>query len=209
MSEKKIRVLLVDDHLVVRLGLSTMLNLQQDMEVVAEAASGVEALEVFRRIRPDVTIMDLRIPGLNGFETTISIRQEFPDARIIVLSSYDGDENVYRALDAGAMAYLLKDMLSEELLGAIRTVHTGQRFIPPAVAKLLAERFPRPSLTPREGEVLNLIVKGKSNKEISYILNISESTVKMHVMSILSKLDASDRTQAATSAIQRGIVHLE
>jgi DNA-binding NarL/FixJ family response regulator len=209
MNEKKIRVLLVDDHLVVRLGLSTMLNLQQDMAVVAEAASGSEAIEVFRRVRPDVTIMDLRIPGLNGFETTVAIRKEFPDARIIVLSSYDGDENVYRALDAGAMAYLLKDMLSEELLGAIRTVHAGQRLIPPAIAKLLAERFPRPSLTPRESDVLNLIVKGRSNKEIANTLNIAESTVKMHVMSVLDKLGVSDRTQAATTAIQRGIVNFE
>ena len=210
MSEQNpIKILVVDDHFVVRMGVSTLVNAQDDMTVIGEAANGKQGVELFRISRPDVTLMDLRMPEMNGVAAIVAIRNEYPDARIIVLSTYDGDEDIYRAFQAGARAYLLKDMHHEELVNAIRAVHQGQRFIPPAIANRLAERMPRSELTARELEVLKLIVKGMSNKEIAAALLITEGTVKIHVNNMLSKLGVSDRTKAATTALQRGIVHLE
>ena len=210
MSQRlPIRILLADDHFVVRMGLSTLINTQDDMSVVGEAANGKQAVEMFRALRPDVTLMDLRMPEMNGVEAIIAIRAQEPDARIIVLTTYDGDEDIYRAFQAGARAYLLKDMHHDDLLGALKAVHQGQRFIPPAIANRLAERIPRSELTTRELEVLKLIVKGMSNREIAATLFITEGTVKIHVNNLLGKLGVSDRTKAATTALQRGLVHLD
>ena len=210
MSEQDlIKILVVDDHFVVRMGVTTLVNAQDDMTVVGEAANGKQGVELFRSCRPDVTLMDLRMPEMNGVAAITAIRAEFPDARIIVLSTYDGDEDIYRAFQAGARAYLLKDMHHDELVNAIRAVHQGQRFIPPAIANRLAERMPRSELTARELDVLRLIVKGMSNKEIASALRITEGTVKIHVNNLLAKLGVSDRTKAATTALQRGIVYLE
>ena len=204
-----IRILVADDNFLVRLGLGAVLNAQSGMTVIAEAGNGRQAVELFRQHTPDIVLMDLRMPLMTGVEATRAIRSEDPGARIIVLTTYDGDEDIYRALQAGARAYLLKDVLREDLLAAIRAVHAGQRHIPPAVAARLAERLPLSDLTARELEVLNLIVKGMSNSEIGAALTISTGTVKIHVNNILSKLGVSDRTQAATTALQRGIVHLD
>jgi two-component system NarL family response regulator len=178
------------------------------MRVVGEACDGKQAVELFRQHQPDITIMDLRLPNMTGVEAITEIRRNFPNARIIVLTTYDGDEDIYRALQAGARGYLLKDMSGDDLMDAIRTVHAGRSRIPPAVAQRLADRLGGPDLTTRELEVLKLIVSGKSNKEIGRDLFISEATVKTHINSLLSKLGVSDRTQAATTALQRGIVHL-
>lgn len=207
MSEP-IQVMVVDDHHIVRQGLVALLNTVPDMTVVAEASDGQEAMELFRRYRPDVTLMDLRLPVLSGVEALTRIRQEFPTARVIVLTTFDGDEDIYRALQAGARGYLLKGMFGDELMDAIRAVHAGKSRIPPAVAERLALRMGGQELTARELDVLKLIVSGRSNKEIGTELKISEATVKTHINSILSKLNVSDRTQAATTALQRGIVHL-
>jgi DNA-binding NarL/FixJ family response regulator len=203
-----IRILVVEDHHVVRQGLVALLRTVPDMLVVAEASDGRQAVDLYRQYRPDVTIMDLRLPQMSGVEAIAEIRRENPAARVIVLTTFDGDEDIYRALQAGARGYLLKDMFSEELMEAIRTVHAGRTKIPGPVAQRLAERMGGPNLTPRESEVLELIVAGRSNKEIGFDLSISEATVKSHINSILSKLGVSDRTQAATTALQRGIVHL-
>lgn len=208
-TRSPIRVLIADDHFVVRMGLSTLINTQDDMTVVAEAANGKQAAEMFRAHKPDVTLMDLRMPEMNGVEAIVAIRAEEPEARIIVLTTYDGDEDIFRAFQAGARAYLLKDMHHDDLLGALRSVHQGQRFIPPAIANRLAERIPRSELTSRELEVLKLIVKGMSNREIAATLFITEGTVKIHVNNLLGKLGVSDRTKAATTALKRGIVHLD
>ena len=204
-----IRVLVVDDHNVVRQGLVALLNTMPDMTVVAEGADGKEGVELFRQHTPDVTLMDLRMPNMGGAEAVAEIRREHPAARIIVLTTFDGDEDIYRALQAGARAYLLKGMFGEELMDAIRAVHAGKSRIPPAVAERLAHRMGGPGLTPRELEVLKLIVLGKSNKEIGEALNISEATVKTHINKLLSKLGVTDRTQATTTALQRGIVHFD
>jgi DNA-binding NarL/FixJ family response regulator len=208
-ATKTVRLLVVDDHHIVRQGLVALLATVPEMQVVAEAADGQQALVLFRQYRPDVTLMDLRMNTMNGVETTRAIRAEFPNARIIVLTTFDGDEDIYRALQAGARGYLLKGMDTEELLAAIRTVHSGKSRIPAPVAERLAERMNTPSLTDRETEVLRLIVGGNSNKEIAAALFISEATVKTHINSLLSKLGVSDRTQAATTALQRGIVHFD
>jgi two-component system NarL family response regulator len=207
-STHKIKLLVADDHNIVRSGLTALINSESDMTVVAEATTGQQAVDLFKQHRPDVALMDLRMPVLGGVDAIIAIRKEFPTARIIVLTTYDGDEDIYRALQAGASGYLLKGMLAEELLEAIRAVHSGLRRIPSAVAERLAVRMGGPGLTSRELDVLALIVKGNSNKEIAAALNISEATVKTHINNILSKLGASDRTQAATMALQRGIIHL-
>jgi two-component system NarL family response regulator len=206
---KSIRILIVDDHWVVRTGLKSMIDSQPDMAVVAEAANGQEAVQLFREHRPDIVLMDLRMPGLNGVEATVEIRAQFLEARIVVLTTYDGDENIYRALQAGARAYLLKDIPRNEFLDDIRAVHSGQYCIPPGVAARLAQRMPHPDLSSRELEVLKLIVEGMSNKEIDSTLSVTESTVKNHVNSILGKLNVRDRTQAATAALRRGIVMVE
>ena len=208
MSGRKIRIIVVDDQAVVRQGFVALINTVPDMEVVAEGTNGREAVELYRRHRPDVLLTDLRMPVMGGVEAIGVIKREWPDARMIVLTAFDGDEDIYRSLQAGAQGYLLKDMFFEELESAIRTVHAGGRRIPGVVAERLAERMGGLDLTGRELEVLRLIVAGRSNKEIGSDLKISEATVKSHVNSILSKLGVTDRTQAATTALQRGLVHL-
>jgi DNA-binding NarL/FixJ family response regulator len=185
-----------------------MIETEPDMSVVGQARSGEEALELFRRLRPDVTLMDLRMPGMGGVEAIRSIRREFPDSRLIVLTTYDGDEDIYRALEAGAQAYLLKDMLCDEILAAIRAVHAGQRRIPAAVGTRLAERMAGMDLSEREHHVLEFVATGKSNKQIAAALEITEATVKGHVTNILGKLGVTDRTQAVVTALRRGLVHL-
>lgn len=208
-NTKPLRLLVVDDHHIVRQGLIALLSTVPEMQVVAQASDGQQALALYRQHQPDITLMDLRMNSMNGVEATKAIRAEFPNARIIVLTTFDGDEDIYRALQAGAKGYLLKGMDTEELLAAIRTVHSGKSRIPASVAERLAERMNTPTLTERETEVLRLIVGGNSNKEIAAALFISEATVKTHINSLLSKLGVTDRTQAATTALQRGIVHLD
>ncbi len=204
-----IRVLLADDHAVVREGLAAMIGRRPDMEVVAEAENGVRAVELARQHRPDVILMDLRMPQMGGVEALSAIRAEQPGARVIVLTTFDGDEDIYRALQAGAQAYLLKDTPRDELLDAIRAVHQGLRRIPPEVAAKLAERVTAPDLTPRELDVLRLVALGQSNKEIAAALTIAEGTVKIHVNNLLGKLGAASRTQAVTEALKRGLIHLD
>ena len=199
----------MDDHLVVRVGLRSMIDTQPDMTVVAEAANGKEAIELYRQHRPDIVLMDLRMPEMSGVEATSAIRSLFPNAHVIVLTTYGGGENIFRALQAGARAYLLKDIPRAEFLAGIRAVHSGQYCIPPAVVAHLAQRMPQAELSSRELEVLKLIVGGMSNKEIASALSITESTIKNHVNSILSKMNVRDRTQAATMALRRGIVTLD
>jgi DNA-binding NarL/FixJ family response regulator len=208
MSDNKIRIIVVDDQSVVRQGFVALINTVSDMEVVAEGINGEQAIELYRQHKPDVMLIDLRMPIIGGVEAITKIRQEFPEARLIVLTTYDGDEDIYRSLQAGAKGYLLKDMFFEELETAIRSVHAGSRRIPAVIAERLAERMSGSALTDRELEVLELIVKGQSNKEIAKSLTISEATVKSHINSLLSKLGVTDRTQAATTALQRGLVHL-
>jgi two-component system NarL family response regulator len=207
METKKIRIMVIDDQAVVRQGFVSLINTVLDMEIVAEGSNGREAVELFRQHQPDITLIDLRMPLMSGVEAIAEIRREFPGARIIVLTTYDGDEDIYRSVQAGAQGYLLKDMFFEELESAIRKVHGGARLIPGSVAERLAARMSSSELTGRELEVLRQIVDGKSNKEIANVLSISEATVKSHINNILSKLGVSDRTQAATRALQRGIVH--
>jgi two-component system NarL family response regulator len=204
----RIRILIAEDHLIARVGVKTILNAQPDMKVVAEAASGTQALELYRKQHPDITLMDVRMPGLSGVEATTAIRAEFPEARIIALSTYGGDEDIRRALHAGARAYLTKDVLHDELIRAIHAVHAGGTYLPPLVSAALKASALPAGLSHRELEVLSLIVKGHGNKQIAYHLTIAEHTVKNHVKNILSKLGVGDRTQAATAAIQRGIIHL-
>jgi len=208
-AEETIRVLVIEDHHVVRQGLVALLNVADGIEVIGEAADGVDAITQFRKLQPNVTLIDLRMPRLSGVEVIQRIRMETPQARFIVLTTYDGDEDIYRALQAGAKAYLLKGMTTEDLVSTIRAVHAGKSHIPPAIAQRLAERMGTEELTPREFDVLEQIVHGLSNKEIANFLDISEATVKTHINSLLGKLGVTDRTQAATAAIQRGIVPLE
>jgi len=197
-----------EDHLVARVGVTTIVNMQPDMRVVAEASNGQQAVELYRKHQPDVALLDLRMPVMSGVEAAIAIRKEFPQARMIALTTYGGDEDIRRALAAGVQAYLTKDVLHDELLKAIRAVRAGQNYLPAGVAAALAAQVPRPDLSAREVQVLEQIVRGLANKQIAYVLGIAEHTVKNHVKSILSKLGVQDRTQAATAAIQRGIIHL-
>lgn len=203
---KAIRVLLVEDHQVVRQGLVALLAATDDLDVVGAVGDGVEAEAQFRKLQPDVTLIDLQMPKMGGVETIRRIRQDFPQARFIVLTTYDGDEDIYRALQAGARAYLLKGVPLEELLTTIHAVHEGRMHIPGPVAQKLAERLSGEALTSRELSVLERIVAGRANKEISSDLFISEATVKTHINSVLRKLGVADRTHAATVAIQRGLV---
>ena len=208
MNDKPIKIMVIDDQAVVRQGFVALINTVSDMTVVAEGTNGHQALELYRLHRPDVTLMDLRMPQLGGVEAIAAMRKDFPDARVIVLTTFDGDEDIYRSLQAGAQGYLLKDVFFNELEDAIRKVHGGSRWIPAHVAERLAERMGSSDLTGREIEVLEQIVAGNSNRSIAMRLNISEATVKSHINSILSKLGVKDRTQAATTALQRGLVHL-
>jgi two-component system NarL family response regulator len=205
----QIRIMIVEDHFVVREGLKAIINSQQDMVAVAEAGNGRQAVEAFEQHQPDVTLMDLRIPGLNGIDAISGIIAKYPRARIIVLSTYGGDENIFRAFQAGARAYFLKDIKGQDLVDAIRAVHAGQRVVPPEIASQLAERVPLTALSPREMEILILVAKGKSNKEIGAALAISEGTVRVHASNLLSKLRCSGRAQAVSEAIRRGIIEVE
>jgi len=207
-SAAPVRILIAEDHLIARMGVKTIISMQPDMTVVAEAANGLQAVELYRKFRPDVTLMDMRMPSLSGVEAASAIHAEFPEARIIGLSTYGGDEDIRRAMQAGMRAYLTKDVLHDELIQAIRAVHTGETYLTAAVRAVLATGSLPTGLSTREMEVLSLIVKGKSNKQIGYVLGIAEHTVKNHVKNILDKLNVDDRTQAATAAIQRGIIHL-
>jgi two-component system NarL family response regulator len=204
----RIRILIVEDHLIARAGVGAIVNAQPDMEVIAEAVNGEQAVAMYRAHLPDVTLMDMWMPVMNGFEALAAIRSEFPDARVVALSTYGGDEDIRRALIAGAQSYLTKDVLHDELLGAIRAVHAGKRYLPAQIEAAIQSQLPHPDLSARELEVLQLIAPGFSNKQIAHELRIAEDTVKNHVKSILKKLAADDRTQAATNAIQRGIIHL-
>jgi DNA-binding NarL/FixJ family response regulator len=203
-----ILVLTVDDHALLRKGIVGLVNAEYDMKVVAEASTGLEATKQFKQHRPDITLMDLQLPDMSGIEAMIAIRQEFPEARIIVLTTYAGDVQVVRALKAGARGYLLKADVNEELLDTIRSVHAGHRWIHPEVAAELAEYTGREALTVREIEVLRLIATGNANKEIGAKLSVGEDTVKRHVTNILGKLNANDRTHAVTIALKRGIIEL-
>jgi DNA-binding NarL/FixJ family response regulator len=205
---KPIRILTVDDHPLLREGIASLVASQSDMKVVGEASNGVEALQEFRKHRPDITLMDLVMPVMNGVDAIIAIRREFPDARIIVLTTYTGDVQVLRALKAGARGYLLKGLLRKELLETVRTVQAGRKCIPPEVAAQLAEHAGEEELSAREIEVLRLIAGGKANKAIASQLSITEETVKGHVKNILSKLSANDRTHAVTIGLKRGIIEL-
>jgi two-component system NarL family response regulator len=205
----KIRILVAEDHLVARVGVSAIINCQPDMAVVAEAINGQQAVERFRKHLPDITLLDMRMPIMSGLEAAIKIRAEFPDARLIALTSYGGDEDIRRTLAAGVQAYLTKDVLRNELLRTIRTVNAGKTYLPEALAAALDVNRNAPQLSDREIEVLELVARGLANKQIAHSLSIAETTAKNHVKNILHKLGVQDRTQAATAAIQRGIIHLQ
>jgi DNA-binding NarL/FixJ family response regulator len=202
----KIRVLTVDDHPLLREGIKAIIDQAPDMEMVAQAANGREAIQQFRKVRPDVTLMDVQMPELDGIEALIAIRNEFPDARVIVLTTYQGDVQAMRALKAGAHAFLLKSLLQQDMLDTIRDVHAGHKRIGPEIAEQLADHFNDEALTPREVDVLRLIAQGNSNKEIADRLSMSQDTVKGHVKNILNKLGANDRTHAVTIGLKRGIL---
>jgi DNA-binding NarL/FixJ family response regulator len=209
MSEtKSIRILSVDDHPLLREGIAAVINSQQDMRVIADASSAKDAIEQFRQHKPDVTLMDLRLPDKSGIDTMISIRTEFPEARIIMLTTFEGDVEIQRALEAGARAYLLKSMPPKELVEVIRQVHAGKKRLPPQLAAQLAEHMSDEALTSREIEVLSQVAEGNRNRDIGEKLFITEETVKVHLKNIMGKLGASDRTQAVAIAIRRGIIHL-
>ncbi|MDZ7950749.1 response regulator transcription factor [Nostoc sp. DedQUE09] len=203
-----IRVLIVDDHSIVRQGLAAMIENEPDMTVVGQAGNGQEAINQYRQLQPDVTLMDLRMPQMSGVDATVAICAEFVHARIIMLTTYDGDEDIYRGLHAGAKGYLLKDAEPDALLDAIHIVHSGQQYIPPEVAAKLVQRMKNPELTHREQEIVHLMADGLSNHDIGAALNIAESTVKFHINRILSKLGVSDRTQAVVTALKRGLTKL-
>ena len=205
---EQIRVLCVDDHSLVRKGIASILANEADIQLVAEAPNGREAVDLYRQHQPDVTLMDLRMPDVDGIEATMRIRQEYPEARIIALTSFDGDQEIYRALEAGIRGYLLKEMVHTDVLNAIRVVHAGERLLPTEVSERLSRYFPQVVLTPREVEVLTLVAQGLANKEIASRLGTASGTVKMHIQNILAKLDATDRTHAVTIALARGIIHL-
>jgi DNA-binding NarL/FixJ family response regulator len=204
-----ILILTADDHPMILAGLAAVLSAEPDMEVVAEASNGREAVDHYRALRPDIVLMDLRMPEMDGLEATRAILAEFPDARIVMLTTFDGDEAIHRALDAGAQGYLLKDMLRTEVLNVVRTVQRGRRGIPAPVAAKLAEHTPRIPLTPREIEVLALVARGSSNADVARRLFRTEATVKVHMKNILQKLGAADRTEAVTIGLQRGFIRLE
>jgi DNA-binding NarL/FixJ family response regulator len=209
LASGRIRVLCVDDHPLVRKGIASILGNEADIVLAGEAGTGAEAVEMYRKLRPDVVLMDLRMPGMDGTAAVAAIRREFPEARVIALTSYDGDQDIYKALEAGVRGYLLKDMVHTDVLKAIRAVHAGNRFVPAEVAERLTESFPQNSLTPREQEVLACAARGLSNKEIAKQLGTAAGTIKIHIQNILQKLQAGDRTEAVTVGLRRGIIRLE
>jgi DNA-binding NarL/FixJ family response regulator len=209
MSAHTIRVMTADDHPIVRAGLAAVIGEESDLTFVGEAGDGAQAVALFRTQRPDVTLMDLRMPVLDGVGAIKAIRSEFPDARIVALTTYEGDTDIHRALEAGAVGYLLKEMLPTAVIDAIRAVHRGQRVIPPVVAGRLAEYTPRVELTEREREILEYVARGFSNKDIARAIGRTDETVKIHLKSVFAKLGAADRTEAVTVALQRGIIHLD
>jgi two-component system NarL family response regulator len=209
IKHNAIRVMLVDDHSAFRKGMAALVESEPDLQVVAETGDGREALDVYRQNNPDVVLMDLRLPGLGGVEATLAIRKEFPDARVIVLTTFDTDEDIFRAIQSGAKSYLLKDTPDDELAAVIRSVHAGKQILSDKLARRLAERQKRPELTQREMEVLQMLLKGRSNKEIGGALFLSEDTVKAHLKTLFAKLKVQDRTEAAIYAIRHGIVHLD
>jgi len=201
--------MVVDDHPAFRMGITALIEKQSDMVVAAETGNGGDALDLFRKSRPDVTLMDLRLPEMSGVEVIMQLQKEFPGCRIIVLTTYDCDEDIYRACQSGAQSYLLKDSTAEEIVGAIRGVHAGKATLPPAVADRLAVRLGKEDISRRELEVLRLLVKGRSNKEMAAALSISEDTVKFHFKRLFAKLGVQDRTEAAIFAIRHGIVQID
>ncbi|HYG24989.1 MAG TPA: response regulator transcription factor [Verrucomicrobiae bacterium] len=209
-KKNSIRLLVVDDHPAFRMGLIALIQSEPDLVVVGEAADGRDVVELYRQLQPDIVLMDLRLgPEFSGVEAIIALRKEFPACRVIVVTTYDTDEDIYRAIQSGAQSYLLKDMSKADVISTIRAVHAGEKPLPPNVARRLANRLKREELSPRELEVLQLIVKGRSNKEIAAALFISEDTVKSRLKSLFTKLDVQDRTEAAITAVRHGIVHLE
>lgn len=203
-----IRILIVDDHPIMRIGIAALITSSDEMTCVGQAGTGEEAMEMHRTVKPDITMMDLRLPGISGVETIRRIRMTSPAARFIVLTTYEGDEDIHQALEAGAHSYIIKGMPRDALVSALRRVHAGDRFLPPPVSHVLNSRSLNSDLSAREREVLELIVQGKNNKEIADNLGISESTVKCHVSVILFRLNVRDRTQAIVTALQRGLVHI-
>jgi DNA-binding NarL/FixJ family response regulator len=208
-KQKGIRVMLVDDHPAFRKGMAALIESEPDLIVVAQTGDGREAIRIYRDSKPDVVLMDLRLPGMGGVEAIMAIRKESPDARVIVLTTFDTDEDIYRAIQSGAKSFLLKDTPDDELSATIRAVHAGQQVLPPKVADRLAVRQRRADMSDREMKVLELLIKGRSNKEIGSSMFVCEDTVKAHLKSLFSKLGVHDRTEAAISAIRHGIVHLE
>ena len=207
-NQKKISVLIVDDHPIMRVGIAAIINARSEMETVAQAGTGEEAIELYDRYQPDITLMDLRLPGMSGVETIRAIRKRHAQACFVVLTTYEGDEDIYQALEAGARAYIIKGMPHEALIDGLRRVHSGGRFLPSPVSRTLAARTPDSDLSSREREVLQLLAHGESNKEIAARLGITEATVKCHVSVVLMRLQVKDRTQAVVAALQRGLVHL-
>jgi two-component system, NarL family, response regulator len=204
----KITILIVDDHPIMRVGIAAIIDATPDMTAIAQAGSGEEAVELFDKHLPDITLMDLRLPGMSGVETIRTITARHRDAKFVVLTTYEGDEDIHQALQAGARSYIIKGMPHDALVSSLRRVQAGGRFLPSPVSRALNSRIPNSDLSAREREVLELIVKGKSNKEIAFQLGITESTVKCHVSVILMRLNVGDRTQAVVSALQRGLIHL-
>ena len=209
MFSSDIRVLLVDDHPAFRKGMAALIESEPGLEVVAQTGDGAEAIALYRMKKPDVVLMDLRLPGMSGVEATMAIRKEFPAARVIVLTTFDTDEDIYRAVQSGAKSFLLKDTPEDQLAATIRAVHAGEEVLPPKVAMRLADRQQRSDLSEREMEVLRHLIKGRSNKEIGASLFVSEDTVKAHLKTLFTKLKVQDRTEAAITAIRHGIIHLE
>jgi two-component system, NarL family, response regulator len=207
-AASKFGILVVEDHPIMRLGIAAIIDAQPDMRVCGQAESGADAVRQFQKCRPDVTLMDLRLPGMSGLDALRAIRRDDPAARCVVLTTYEGDEDIHQALQAGAAGYLIKAMSHDTLVDALRRVHAGARFLPTPVARSLATRTPNSDLSPREREVLSLMVQGRSNREIGAALKITEATVKCHVSVILERLGVTDRTQAVISALQRGLEHL-
>jgi DNA-binding NarL/FixJ family response regulator len=207
-SAEKIKVMVVDDHPLMRVGVASIINARADMTVVAQTGTGEEAVTLFPQHKPDVTLMDLRLPKMSGVDSIRAIRGRWPSARFVVLTTYEGDEDIHRALEAGARGYVIKGMPYQTLIDALLRVHSGGRFLPPPVARALAARMPDSDLSSREQEVLRHLVDGMTNKEIANLLGITEATVKCHVSTILMRLNVSDRTQAVVTALQRGLVHL-